>query len=545
MTNTEFQLFAGMIANKVGVTCIQGPSNGKWSADIQRNVINYPYKRYYTDGDLGLLIHESAHLRFTTKWEPEDFERACKSFGSVPKNASQVSYLLNALEDIRIEARIQEIYPGAWYYLNEMNEETWNHQYVYQPEPRLWMGFSMYAAWEAVNPDWAEEWLELRGLEGSKKLRDALTKAMPHVKTYTPLKTTEELIGLMSKEVLPHYLPLCDDAPTEQEMKEAIKQLMEFLMAVSKAVKQSKGTDPNAKPSKGSGGGDAPDPNGKDAKMSMGMGIKAGKPKKGGKGGFGVGQGSLGAVPDHFFRERKGVSMTEGQLREQVKQNFASARKAISIIKDIETRRWEGNYQSGKLQNRKLYKLKSNNFKIFTKQVADAPDDRDLVFSILVDESGSMGGDKIAHATIATALIGEALKRAGKEFAVYGFHDRVTVHKKFDDGFKIGDMLVIERSIGGGTGDGEAVAEARKDLLKRPEKKKIMIVVCDGGSGSTDEFELKHQLELCKGIEVYGIGIQDDSVKRYYKNHIVIQQPSQLGPELLKIFKKNVGKRNR
>jgi len=58
----------------------------------------------------------------------------------------------------------------------------------------------------------------------------------------------------------------------------------------------------------------------------------------------------------------------EKELLENVNLNLAGVRKAISILKDKEIKRYEGNYESGKLQNRKLYKLKTGTTKIFTRK---------------------------------------------------------------------------------------------------------------------------------------------------------------------------------
>lgn len=515
MTSNEFHLIAGMISNRVGVTCVAG--GYLWQADIKNNVIYYPHKRYYSEADLGLLIHESAHLRFTTKWDEQDFEEACKVEGGEPKNGKQVFALMNALEDIRIEKQICDVYPGAEYYLNEMRESMWNNGYYYREDKRLWAMYGVYMDWEATHPDWAEESLFLRGLENNQKIRTAIDNTIDAVHKVPNIKTTDDLIDLMGKEILEHYLPLCDDAPPKSEMDEVMKKLLEFLkkMVKMKLGGKKQGVQKRKQAVK-------TEEDEEDAELQSG--------KKGGK---------------LDFTMKRGRNMNEETLRKAVRDNFASARKAISIIKDLETKRYEGNYQSGKLQNRKLWKIRAGNYRIFTKQVADSKDDKDMVFALLVDESGSMGGTKIYQATIAAGLIGEALSRAGKRFAIYGFHDDVRVHKKFDQPFQIPDMLEIGKELGG-TRDGEAVSKVAADLNRQPEKKKIMMVICDGESGSNGEYQLGSVVQKAsKTIDVYGIGVQTNSVIRHYKNAIVINKPEDIGRELLKILKKNVGKRVR
>lgn len=99
----------------------------------------------------------------------------------------------------------------------------------------------------------------------------------------------------------------------------------------------------------------------------------------------------------------------------------------------------------------------------------------------------------------------------------------VPFHVKFksfesDDARSLMHIANIDQNL-----DGEAVYWAAQRLAKRPERRKVMFVLSDGlPSGSNDNAQGARYLEetinrvIESGIEVYGIGIQSEHVKKYY-----------------------------
>ena len=101
--------------------------------------------------------------------------------------------------------------------------------------------------------------------------------------------------------------------------------------------------------------------------------------------------------------------------------------------------------------------------------------------------------------------------------------------------------------------DGEALAWSHERLLKRPEERKILIVISDGApvddstlSANREDYldnhlrEIKLQIEKDSPIELQAIGIGHD-VTKYYKNALTINRAEELGEvlldELTKLFK--------
>src|SRR3990167_6670555 len=456
MTPREFTIIAGMISDKVGITYFQD-SSPSWCANVSENTIQYPRKMHYSEGDLGLLIHEAAHLRFTDPLDESQFKDLCSVDEKTYKNSNQVFNLINALEDIRIERKIVEVYPGAEYYLNIMREEViaetrYLSSYGMKNKPSLPMTYAAYMAYEAINPEFAEEMLELVGYAENKKLIEAIDKTKEAVHKVPQTESIHALMELMADDIMPYYIPLCDDDLTPKEKEELAEKFKEILKKLVRLLKQ----------------------HAKEVKMEA---KKKSKEKVEGET-FGTipdeATKRIKGLPEEFFKMRTGSKLTEQQLRKAIKDNFASARKAISILKDIETKRFEGNYESGKLQARKLYKVRTGTNKIFTRPVADKQDNQDMAYMIVIDESGSMNSDnKCTHAAIATGIIAEALERSGKSYGILGFNGQLHVYKSFGQKLDIPKLLQIENNPhtdywAEWNNDGWAIKNATIMLSKRP-----------------------------------------------------------------------------
>ena len=97
--------------------------------------------------------------------------------------------------------------------------------------------------------------------------------------------------------------------------------------------------------------------------------------------------------------------------------------------------------------------------------------------------------------------------------------------------------------------DGDSVVIAYNRLMARKEKRKILFVLSDGavanlGNCALGREYLKHvckTIENSGDVELVGIGLYDSSIKKYYKNSIIVNGRDCLvktmGAELKKIFK--------
>ena len=103
------------------------------------------------------------------------------------------------------------------------------------------------------------------------------------------------------------------------------------------------------------------------------------------------------------------------------------------------------------------------------------------------------------------------------------------VYKSFDDRMNdarrpLGNMLRVASNHGSCNADGCSVLVATERLLERPERRKVMIVLSDGypqhhgHSTQSSNIWLRNVIDytIKKGIDIMGIGINSNAVKRFF-----------------------------
>lgn len=180
--------------------------------------------------------------------------------------------------------------------------------------------------------------------------------------------------------------------------------------------------------------------------------------------------------------------------------------------------------------------------------------------TVLVDCSGSMSGTKLEHASQAACLLTNTLAKAlhvPTEVLCFAFSSVVTmgIVKAFDtplmtDAQIAGGIYTSYRSGGGGNDDANALLFAYERLLKRKEAKRMLIVLSDGSPadspnrGSDPDDGLKYVTDAIRKrnlVSLYGIGICDSNVKRYYgSNARVIHRSSDLESVLVETLSQSV-----
>jgi len=96
--------------------------------------------------------------------------------------------------------------------------------------------------------------------------------------------------------------------------------------------------------------------------------------------------------------------------------------------------------------------------------------------------------------------------------------------------------------------DADALMWAYRQIMKRKEERKIIIVLSDGcpagsWSGGSSSDNLKYvakMIQLDKGVELYGVGIQSNAVQNYYENFKVLQSSEDINNTLFSIIKEGV-----
>jgi cobaltochelatase CobT len=195
--------------------------------------------------------------------------------------------------------------------------------------------------------------------------------------------------------------------------------------------------------------------------------------------------------------------------------------------------------------------------------------------SILVDCSGSMRGAPIAIAAACTELLGMVLERCGVRTEILGFttarwrggrsrEQWLLAGRPADPGrltdllhivFKDGDTpwrrarrnlaAMLDDSLLKENVDGEALRWAHERLLRRPEPRRILMVVSDGAPlddstlAANDYGYLdRHLRSVIAGIEtsspvdLYAIGI-GHNVGAYYSRAFTVSGPGDLGEAMV------------
>ena len=244
---------------------------------------------------------------------------------------------------------------------------------------------------------------------------------------------------------------------------------------------------------------------------------------------------------------------------------------------------WNFNLEEGILDNARLHRVIANPSYPLSFKKETENKFKDTVVTLLIDNSGSMRGRSISLAAICADIIGSTLERCQIKTEILGFTTkhwkggdskklwmingsrtnpgrlndiRHIIYKSADNSWRrsrryFGAMLregLLKENV-----DGEALAWSHERLLRRPEERKILIVISDGApvddstlSTNREDYLDNHlrqiilQIEKDSPIELQAIGIGHD-VTKYYKNALTINRAEELGEvlleELTKLFK--------
>ena len=234
------------------------------------------------------------------------------------------------------------------------------------------------------------------------------------------------------------------------------------------------------------------------------------------------------------------------------------ANRVRKLLQVMSVDRWEGGKRKGRVHPRSLWKARVGDDHLFRTKVENLSL-KDTAVTLLVDFSGSMAGDKIEHAANACVMLNHAITSLGVSVNVLGFTDgnvkgvSCPIEYRIQQfGERLSSDQIIERmnrccSKMEQNSDGESLLHAHHSLLQRPEKKKVLVVLSDGSPASTqmgddDGFLAKVVGEIEKQgvVRLYGIGIQDRNVERYYRNRCVISRAEELEDKLLEVVKNQV-----
>jgi len=271
--------------------------------------------------------------------------------------------------------------------------------------------------------------------------------------------------------------------------------------------------------------------------------------------------------PEHFFLPsgfkhfaREYATKVEPKLVSQ--ENFAQqVRRLIQIRAKVQR---QYGVKKGKLDQSRLSRIcfKAPGFseRVFKNKIENKT--LDAAISVLVDMSGSMSGEKVLYALASTLLINEVCSTLNLPVEIVGFTDTrdcrgdpqpaMFIYKSFQD-FKVSDEDLKEyfgcsSKYMSGNPDGENILWAHDRLIKRKEKKKILIVMSDGSPAASKcstglaQFTDKviKEIERSKVVDIYGLGLCSNSVKSYYQSNSVVDNPEEIPSKLIELIERKI-----
>lgn len=237
---------------------------------------------------------------------------------------------------------------------------------------------------------------------------------------------------------------------------------------------------------------------------------------------------------------------------------------------------WEPNQEEGVIDTSRLPQLIASPSYTHYYKKEKKQEQLHTMVTLLLDNSGSMRGRPITIAAMSADVLARTLERCGIKVEILGFttcewkggktrklwlEEGKTPHPgRLNDLrhiiYKSADMpwrrarknlgLMLKEGILKENIDGEAILWAHARMLKRPEKRRILMVISDGApvddstSSANDSLYLEQHLrsvirviEKDSPVELLAIGIGHD-VGRYYSHAVTIREAEQLGDTMFR-----------
>ena len=194
------------------------------------------------------------------------------------------------------------------------------------------------------------------------------------------------------------------------------------------------------------------------------------------------------------------------------KTSKSLVRKINSIIEERDAEGYESGFMMGKRFDADSYY--KHNGKYFSKEIE--PSERPkIAFGLLVDESGSMKGEKRENARKVAIMLEYVLRNVHVPLMVCGHSQtlnyvQINDYVSFDCIDKKDCYRLTQTSSYGGNLDTVALSYVAEKLIQRPEENKILIVISDGCPNEGAEL-LSKTVEYYrkKGIKVFAAIIDD------------------------------------
>lgn len=495
------------LSAKFGVSIKKGQC---WQANVHTKEIEYTEDILHLDRDnaIALLLHETGHLLHTLA--PDNSTTTYMNYPSTSQ------YVINLLEDIRIDKKMSKAFDNSEYYLSKLN--TQGKEMVKEHLLKLPNVDNLEWSLGRIPEDTDETKGEnaTRRAEYTKQIKEVkLSKAL--INAYLKLVGEPTEPNAISDKIAEVCKGVEDYKSTKQVQAVWEKKVFPLVKDLLPTMQEDQD---KAKQQAGEGEGE-----------SIKSKIKATTKQP-------LSAGSREKETMHAY--------SYVEMYNQLKNELLGAKaKYKRIIKDNAFDRQAGSFSSGKLKKRGLYKIGLGATKVFTRKVEKQ--NKDFVVSLLIDKSGSMSGERTRNATKGLVYMSEVLTACDIPFEISYFADQFKTIKGYNralDRVEVG-YRATKASIGGGTKLSPPVNYMVNSLSEHKSRNKIGIVLTDGDIDKDEGVHIQkgiQKLEKLGNSTVYGVGIECD-IKRsgvFGKNTFNIKNSSEILEVFTKIIKKHI-----
>lgn len=507
----------------------------------------------------GFALHEASHGEYT-----EDvFPALDQPTRLMPLQTS--GFLLNVIEDCRIEGLTSEQFPGFEAYFDKTNEYMWD-KFVKGKAPQTWgpglieklNSVVAIVKWGASYEDtarkdpilsdefdWWSEWRDAY-VEGHAKPRASLVTAMerlaedPESKKEMDAQTKEEIQEGLDKKAL-------SDA-----LSDALKKnpdLLKPCTSVTKPGQHMPGLDVNVAQQTAERAKRLADEELQEDKV-----IKQQFPNGDGQPGEIV---SLKPAEDQFSREQ--FKPPPAMLVQKMKTSFLMRPSAME---------WTDRLQkSGSVDDDELWRAGAGDMRFFERKTVESSPDTSV--ALLVDMSGSMNGRKLRSASDAASIIHACTKdMRGVNVRVFGHtgdqsdsgDGNSVVYRIWEPGDPVTRLGTLMTQQKGDNYDGYALGWTVQQLIKNstPEEQMIVFIISDGlpngygeggygrggygGDSAIDHIRDVVRWAERQGVDVIQIAIDPslraEEQERMYKHWLPFEDANALPGQVMGILKR-------
>lgn len=284
-------------------------------------------------------------------------------------------------------------------------------------------------------------------------------------------------------------------------------------------------------------------------------------------------------VPAEDLADPEELTRLRALLDQQLKNQHGIVSKLANRLQRKlmaqQRRSWEFDLEEGVLDGAKLTRIITGANVPRAFKAEKETEFRDTVVTLLIDNSGSMRGRPIAIAALCADILARTLERCGVKVEILGFTTRAWKGGKSRDLWiengrpnhpgRLNDLrhiiyknadaplrrvrknlgLMLKEGILKENIDGEALVWAHNRLARRPEQRKILMVISDGAPvddstlsvnpANALEADLHHVIgwiEGLKQVQLSAIGIGHD-VTQYYERALTISDADELASALI------------